>query len=62
MGWKEGDGIGKDNKGRVEPITAIQRAERSGLGSNVITMSINAKQLMKSDILKKTQERFDKDL
>merc|ERR1719273_2638853 len=67
MGWKEGDGIGKDNnKGRLEPINAIQRAERSGLGSNsgtgnVLNLNIsNSKQKKKIDILRKTQERFDK--
>merc|ERR1719273_3042169 len=65
MGWKEGHGIGKDNnKGRLEPINAIQRAERSGLGSNadthpggnLLSLTINnSKQKKKIDILRKTQ-------
>ena len=58
-GWKEGQGIGKE-QGRVEPIMPIQRAERSGLGSSGISIAIDSRQQKKSEILKKTQERFEK--
>ena len=33
MGWKEGEGLGKNGQGRCEPIAAVELRRRSGLGS-----------------------------
>ena len=62
MGWKDGDGLGKEGKGRVEPVKAEERPERQGLGANNFsgnTVPLKSQQ-KKLDVLKKTQERFEK--
>ncbi len=33
MGWRAGEGLGRDNDGITAPIEVQLRAERSGLGS-----------------------------
>jgi RNA-binding protein 5/10 len=33
MGWKAGEGLGKDASGIIAPIEVVMRAERAGLGS-----------------------------
>ena len=58
-GWKDGDGLGKEGDGRVEPVKAEERPERQGLGANVfnskLTFGISSQ---RKEIIKKTQERF----
>jgi hypothetical protein len=33
MGWSEGQGLGREQRGRVEPIKATQRPKNLGLGA-----------------------------
>ena len=33
MGWREGEGLGKESTGVTAPIEVEQRVERAGLGS-----------------------------
>ena len=58
-GWKDGDGLGKEGDGRVEPVKAEERPERQGLGTNVfntkLTFGISSQ---RKESIKKTQERF----
>ena len=57
MGWKDGDGLGKDKKGRVEPVQVTEKNDRVGLGSVTLPTFSNYSQ-QKMNVLKKTQERF----
>ncbi|PIO68838.1 g-patch domain protein [Teladorsagia circumcincta] len=58
MGWKEGEGLGKDGSGRQQPIESTVRNERSGLGA---TESKPAPPKSRKDvILDKTRERYEK--
>jgi hypothetical protein len=60
MGWSEGEGLGKEEQGRVEPVTADQRAERVGLGmAGQTAVRADPKMKQKADIWRKTQKRFD---
>ena len=36
-GWKEGDGIGKDNQGIVQPIKASLKFDQSGVNKTTTT-------------------------
>jgi hypothetical protein len=33
MGWKQGEGLGKDATGQVNPVEVSRRSERAGLGA-----------------------------
>ncbi|GFY50172.1 g-patch domain and KOW motifs-containing protein [Trichonephila inaurata madagascariensis] len=41
MGWKEGDGIGNNNKKCVEPIEALRRPKGLGLGADASALKKN---------------------
>jgi len=41
MGYKQGDSLGKDNQGRVEPIPIEVKADRSGLGREAAVQQIS---------------------
>nr|CDJ85937.1 Forkhead-associated and D111 G-patch domain containing protein [Haemonchus contortus] len=58
MGWKEGEGLGKDGKGRQQPVESNVRSERAGLGSTEpkVVPPKNRKEV----ILDKTRERYEK--
>ena len=59
-GWKDGDGLGKGNEGRTEPIKAEERPNRQGLGANnsVSKLAFNPSS-KRMELNKKTQERFN---
>uniref|UniRef100_A0A0K2SWY4 Angiogenic factor with G patch and FHA domains 1like [Bombus impatiens] n=1 Tax=Lepeophtheirus salmonis TaxID=72036 RepID=A0A0K2SWY4_LEPSM len=61
MGWKEGEGLGKDSAGRSEPVPIEERKVRAGLGSDAQVPTLDMKaQAKKSEVWKKTQERYNK--
>lgn len=57
MGWKEGEGLGREGAGRLEPVTVEVRDSLRGLGSGV-KRSIDDVD-SKSYIRAKTRERFE---
>lgn len=57
MGWKEGQGLGREGEGRLEPVTVEVRDSLRGLGSGV-KRSIDDVD-SKSYIRAKTRERFE---
>ena len=60
LGWKEGDGLGKTEQGRVEPVKLELRAERAGLGTAGSSFpKIDAKSKEKQELWLKTQKRFE---
>ncbi|CAL4163543.1 unnamed protein product [Meganyctiphanes norvegica] len=64
MGWKEGESLGKDNTGRLEPIAGDEvKNDRTGLGSTVMGPPIQQRRvrLKRDHILNITKKRFYKD-
>jgi pSer/pThr/pTyr-binding forkhead associated (FHA) protein len=59
MGWKEGQSLGKDSQGIVEPVRLISNPGTSGMGNTEIVNSTQTDK-NKQFIWKKTQERFKK--
>ena len=59
MGWKDGDGLGKEKKGRVEPVKVEERPERQGLGATGGGLVLFKNQQKRLDVLRKTQQRFE---
>jgi len=67
MGWKEGEGLGKEGAGRVEPVSHLQgnscaiqvrteqKNNRTGLGHDK-----EPPKTQKQKILDKTRERFNR--
>ncbi|KAG2466902.1 AGGF1 factor, partial [Polypterus senegalus] len=55
MGWKKGDGLGKDGKGRKDPIQLQIRKAHSGLGASA-SLSVEDSLIVKS----KTQKNWEK--
>lgn len=61
MGWKEGQSLGKEGQGIIEPIKLVSNEGTSGVGSsNPDVIEVSKEQKKKKLIWKKTQERFDK--
>ncbi len=67
MGWQDGKGLGKDSKGRTEPVKVEERAERQGLGAEASFAGGAAfnnqkmkQQQKRLEMIRKTQERFSK--
>jgi pSer/pThr/pTyr-binding forkhead associated (FHA) protein len=59
MGWRQGDGLGKDGHGRAEPIHVEQRAERAGLGSSAMPKKTSISEDKKAEMWLKTRDRFN---
>nr|CAH7734603.1 unnamed protein product [Callosobruchus chinensis] len=57
MGWKEGESLGKENEGIVEPIKVIANQGKTGIGADVSVLPASNE---KSAIWVKIQERFKK--
>lgn len=58
MGWK-GGGLGKEGGGRDEPVLVEQRADRAGLGAEVVHQAPQTGvERKKSELWSKTQKRF----
>ncbi|XP_051785443.1 angiogenic factor with G patch and FHA domains 1 [Erpetoichthys calabaricus] len=55
MGWKKGDGLGKDGKGRKDPIQLQIRKAHSGLGAST-SLCVEDSLIVKS----KTQKNWEK--
>ncbi|KAL3285880.1 hypothetical protein HHI36_000400 [Cryptolaemus montrouzieri] len=66
MGWKEGQSLGKEGQGILEPINLVSNQGTTGIGCsnptppNVTSSKLDQEQNAKKSIWKKTQERFDK--
>ena len=60
MGYKAGQGLGKQEQGRAEPIRPDMRLSGVGLGFEGNVVEISTAQKKRSDIWLKTQKRFDK--
>ncbi|EGT53868.1 hypothetical protein CAEBREN_19159 [Caenorhabditis brenneri] len=56
MGWSEGQGLGKEKQGHVEPVATEIKNNREGLGSN---KEKNQPKTYKDQILEKTKQRFN---
>ncbi|RCN50003.1 g-patch domain protein [Ancylostoma caninum] len=57
MGWKEGEGLGREGQGRQQPVETTVRKDRQGLG----TAEEKAQPKTRNDvILEKTKERYEK--
>lgn len=39
IGWKEGEGLGRENQGIVEPISAGDKMNKHGLGYEAVSTS-----------------------
>ncbi|ENN71384.1 angiogenic factor with G patch and FHA domains 1-like isoform X1 [Dendroctonus ponderosae] len=59
MGWKEGESLGKDGTGRIEPVKVVSNAGTAGMGAAVEVPLVVPKN-PKHQIWMKTQERFNK--
>ena len=60
MGWSEGKGLGKESKGRIEPIPVATKNDRSGLGDSLPKVDVDFRSKQKADLWKRTQARFTK--
>ncbi|VDO96862.1 unnamed protein product [Heligmosomoides polygyrus] len=58
MGWKEGEGLGKDSQGRQAPVEPAARNERLGLGAT--ETKLPPPKSWKNVVLDKTRERYEK--
>ncbi|VDM76442.1 unnamed protein product [Strongylus vulgaris] len=56
MGWKEGEGLGKEGRGRQDPVESALRKDRQGLG---VTEAKPQPKTRKDLILEKTRERYE---
>lgn len=64
MGWKEGQALGKDNQGRLEPIELLSNPGTSGMGSTSDTKVIQPSTIVqpknpKKNVWSKAQERYN---
>ncbi|XP_064211964.1 angiogenic factor with G patch and FHA domains 1 isoform X3 [Tribolium castaneum] len=60
MGWKEGQSLGKDSQGLLEPVKLVSNPGTSGMGSGGDNAVVEQYDKNKQIIWKKTQERFKK--
>ena len=60
MGYKTGQGLGKQEQGIAEPIKPDLRPSGAGLGFEGNVVEVSSGQKKKSDIWLKTQKRFNK--
>ncbi|XP_018562165.1 angiogenic factor with G patch and FHA domains 1 isoform X2 [Anoplophora glabripennis] len=58
MGWKEGQSLGKDNKGMLEPIPLVSNKGTAGIGCTEDVCIEAMPPTEKQNVWKKTQERF----
>ncbi|KIH57957.1 g-patch domain protein [Ancylostoma duodenale] len=58
MGWKEGEGLGREGQGRQQPVETAIRKDRQGLGT---TEEKAQPKTRKDVILEKTKERYEKE-
>jgi len=61
LGWKEGEGLGKERVGLLEPITVIPNEGTVGLGCKIFKPpNLTKPELKKIKQWKKAQERYEK--
>jgi len=60
MGWSEGQGLGKSNEGRTEPVTVQVKNDRSGLQemSKSTCFEIDNKAKLKMQQMATVRKRF----
>lgn len=58
MGWSEGQGLGKEKQGHVEPVATEVKNNRQGLGSSREKKEQQPKSY-KEQVLEKTKQRFN---
>ncbi|CAA21702.2 G-patch domain-containing protein [Caenorhabditis elegans] len=56
MGWSEGQGLGKEKQGHVEPVATEVKNNRKGLGANEKEPPTKS---YKDQVLEKTKQRFN---
>lgn len=59
MGWKSGEGLGKERKGIKEPINVVIREKNKGLGSGITQSIDGSNQTTASQKWKKAKQRYD---
>ncbi|XP_014232763.1 angiogenic factor with G patch and FHA domains 1-like [Trichogramma pretiosum] len=62
MGWSDGESLGKNNDGLLEPVQVSQNVERAGLGAVNIpkkSTEVTKKDKRKQKILEKTKFRYE---
>ncbi|XP_043464831.1 angiogenic factor with G patch and FHA domains 1 [Leptopilina heterotoma] len=63
MGWSEGQSLGKEGSGILEPVPIMQNSSKSGLGykdCNPIPLDENVSTKKKQKLLQKMQDRYSK--
>eukprot|EP01080_Neovahlkampfia_damariscottae_P002828 gene2828-4235_t len=55
MGWKSGEGLGKNSDGSVKNITISKKDDNKGIGSNGTESNVSAKIVTYENVLKKLQ-------
>lgn len=58
MGWNENKGLGANQQGIIEPIPAMQKKDRKGIGNKSATVSTNSKRIkITHDTVEETMSR-----
>lgn len=58
LGWSQGQSLGKNDSGILEPIPLTSNTGTTGLGSESVTVTCNNRDMKKSLMWRKTQERY----
>ncbi|XP_043276904.1 angiogenic factor with G patch and FHA domains 1 isoform X1 [Venturia canescens] len=62
MGWSEGQSLGKDGDGRIEPVPLVNKQTKAGFGapnSELSTLRVDPSVEKKQKLWRKTQKRYN---